>query len=190
VNDPSAIVTGVAASAESYEWAVPCSLPAVAMTSTTGMGMLIIEDGTGIFQYSTQFAVLANKQCGSSSPSSSGSSSGSTTAAPSSTTTTMRSPGYFTSIDDEGHTYGGHNGTKPTDKPGPSSSWSTVTGSVTVTGIAAEPTDAPTVTYSTASTTSSPTGTVESLTPGNAAPAQRNAAGALFLGALGAAFLL
>ena len=70
VTDSTAIVEGVSAAAKSYSWDVPCSLSAGTQSTDTGYGMLIIVDGTGEFQYSTQFSVLANDKCGSSSGSS------------------------------------------------------------------------------------------------------------------------
>lgn len=57
----SAIASGLDASAGQYTWNVPCSLPAVASTATTGNGMLIIVDGTGEFQ--CKFNSLSRKQC-------------------------------------------------------------------------------------------------------------------------------
>lgn len=77
VTDKTAIVEGVPAAAKSYSWNVPCDLPAGTQSTATGYGMLIIVDGTGEFQYSTQFSVLANDKCaGSSSSSASPSASG------------------------------------------------------------------------------------------------------------------
>jgi hypothetical protein len=67
----NAIVEGVPASAKSYEWAVPCDLPIGEASTETGYGMLIIVDGTGEFQYSTQFSVLAGECSGSTGPSAS-----------------------------------------------------------------------------------------------------------------------
>lgn len=46
----TAIVENVPASAGSYSWSVPCSLPAGVQDTSTGYGMLIIVDGTGQFQ--------------------------------------------------------------------------------------------------------------------------------------------
>ena len=77
VTDSTAIVEAVPASAKSYSWAVPCDLPAGTQSTDTGYGMLIIVDGTGEFQYSTQFSVLANDKCGSTSSSASASASSS-----------------------------------------------------------------------------------------------------------------
>jgi Ser-Thr-rich glycosyl-phosphatidyl-inositol-anchored membrane family len=78
VPDKTAIVEKVPASAKSYSWSVPCDLPAGTQATATGYGMLVIVDGTGEFQYSTQFSVLASDKCGSSSASASGSSTTST----------------------------------------------------------------------------------------------------------------
>lgn len=75
----SAIVEKLPASQKSYDWKVPCDLAPGVQSTSTGYGMLIIVDGTGEFQYSTQFTVTANIACGGSgtgittSPSSSGS---------------------------------------------------------------------------------------------------------------------
>lgn len=74
----SAIVEKVPAAAGSYTWSVPCSLPEGTASTATGYGMLIIVDGTGEFQYSTQFSVKKGDTCSASSTtttSSSGSSS-------------------------------------------------------------------------------------------------------------------
>lgn len=65
----NAIVEGVPADAKSYDWAVPCELTVGEASTETGYGMLIIVDGTGEFQYSTQFSVEAG-ECGSGSSSS------------------------------------------------------------------------------------------------------------------------
>lgn len=74
----SAIASGLPASQKSFDWKVPCDLAPGTQSTSSGYGMLIIVDGTGEFQYSTQFSVLANSACGSSSAStSSGSSSSS-----------------------------------------------------------------------------------------------------------------
>jgi hypothetical protein len=42
----------------SYSWSVPCSLSATA--SNAGFGVLLIDDATGQYQYSTQFGFLAD----------------------------------------------------------------------------------------------------------------------------------
>lgn len=63
----SAIVEGVSASAGSYSWSVPCSLPEGTQQTESGYGMLIIVDGTGEFQYSTQFSVVKGSSCSSTS---------------------------------------------------------------------------------------------------------------------------
>ncbi|RMD43152.1 hypothetical protein DV735_g1887, partial [Chaetothyriales sp. CBS 134920] len=63
VTAPSAIVEGIPAAAKSYSWAVPCSLSPGTASTETGHGLLVIVDGTGEFQYSTQFSVLANPAC-------------------------------------------------------------------------------------------------------------------------------
>ncbi|RMZ77920.1 hypothetical protein DV738_g4106, partial [Chaetothyriales sp. CBS 135597] len=63
VTEQSAIVEGVPAAAKSFEWAVPCTISPGTASTETGHGLLIIVDGTGEFQYSTQFSVLANPGC-------------------------------------------------------------------------------------------------------------------------------
>lgn len=173
VNDPDAIVEKIPASAESYAWAVPCSLPAGKQQTATGYGMLIIEDGTGIFQYSTQFSVLENPQCG-------GSDSSTTSAG----TTTDLLP------------TGAHNGTygKPTD----TESATTITTIKPTTKVA--PTEIPTgvpvasttdsIVWSTATQASTTASRPAVATDISGADTRKNAAGALFLGAVGAAFLL
>jgi len=70
VNSPSAIVENLPAAQKSYDWSVPCDLAPGTEGTDTGYGMLIIVDGTGEFQYSTQFSVLSNPACGGSSSSS------------------------------------------------------------------------------------------------------------------------
>jgi len=52
----TAIVEGVAASAGTYAWNVPCSLPSGVQNTATGYGMLIIVDGTGEFQCKSRFS--------------------------------------------------------------------------------------------------------------------------------------
>ncbi|KAI5365078.1 hypothetical protein Slin15195_G046150 [Septoria linicola] len=61
--DPGAIVEGVPAGQKEYTWHVPCDLPAGEQLTATGYGMLIIVDGSGEFQYSTQFSVLVGSTC-------------------------------------------------------------------------------------------------------------------------------
>lgn len=56
-----AIVEKVPAAKKSYDWTVPLDLAPGKQSTDTGYGMLIIVDGTGEFQYSTQFSVLAAK---------------------------------------------------------------------------------------------------------------------------------
>jgi len=63
----TAIAEGVPADQKSYDWKVPCTLTPGVQSTSTGYGMLIIVDGTGEFQYSTQFSVLENDACASSS---------------------------------------------------------------------------------------------------------------------------
>ncbi|KAK5080656.1 hypothetical protein LTR70_002632 [Exophiala xenobiotica] len=59
----SAIVEGIPASQGSYSWSVPCSMPEGTQQTDSGYGMLIIVDGTGEFQYSTQFSVQKGSSC-------------------------------------------------------------------------------------------------------------------------------
>ncbi|ETI21391.1 hypothetical protein G647_07738 [Cladophialophora carrionii CBS 160.54] len=93
----SAIAEGLPASQKSFDWKVPCDLAPGKQSTSTGYGMLIIVDGTGEFQYSTQFSVLENDECASSdSPSSPPTSlpiSGSASASLSATTTVPVSGG-------------------------------------------------------------------------------------------------
>ncbi|KAK5074123.1 hypothetical protein LTR64_006732 [Lithohypha guttulata] len=77
----SAIIERVPASAGKYSWNVPCTLAEGVQSTASGYGMLVIEDGTGRFQYSTQFSVQKGASCSSSSSSSSTT----TTASPTST---------------------------------------------------------------------------------------------------------
>jgi hypothetical protein len=179
VNDKTAIVEGIPAGKESYAWAVPCSLPAGKQATSTGYGMLIIEDGTGIFQYSTQFSVLANDKCGDSS----------------STTETS-----WPSKTDGGvmPTFpAGQNGTIV--GPGKNSTWATASEEQTTKTPTVLPTQAPetpiagagtstSMVWSTATQPTSATATPATQT--GVSGAGRNAAGALFLGAVGAAFML
>jgi len=62
----TAIVEGLPASQKSFDWKVPCTLTPGVQSTSTGYGMLVIVDGTGEFQYSTQFSVLENDACASS----------------------------------------------------------------------------------------------------------------------------
>ena len=55
-----AIVEGVPARRKQYLWDVPDNLRPAKAGTKNGAGMLIIVDGTGEFQYSTQFSILAN----------------------------------------------------------------------------------------------------------------------------------
>ncbi|OCT45065.1 hypothetical protein CLCR_06021 [Cladophialophora carrionii] len=66
----SAIAEGLPASQKSFDWKVPCDLAPGKQSTSTGYGMLIIVDGTGEFQYSTQFSVLENDACANSDSSS------------------------------------------------------------------------------------------------------------------------
>jgi len=65
VPSDTAIVEGLPAAQKSYQWSVPSDLAPGKQSTDTGYGMLIIVDGTGEFQYSTQFSVLAGKSSGS-----------------------------------------------------------------------------------------------------------------------------
>ncbi|KIW33639.1 uncharacterized protein PV07_00474 [Cladophialophora immunda] len=73
VPSDSAIASGIPAAQKSFDWQVPCDLAPGTENTDTGYGMLIIVDGTGEFQYSTQFSCLENKSCSSSGSSSSSS---------------------------------------------------------------------------------------------------------------------
>lgn len=61
VLNKKAIVEGVPAGRKKYVWNVPDNLRPGKAGTARGNGMLIIVDGTGEFQYSTQFSVLAAK---------------------------------------------------------------------------------------------------------------------------------
>ncbi|KEF51639.1 uncharacterized protein A1O9_12274 [Exophiala aquamarina CBS 119918] len=61
VPSDTAIVEGLPAAQKSYQWSVPSGLAPGKQSTDTGYGMLIIVDGTGEFQYSTQFSVLSGK---------------------------------------------------------------------------------------------------------------------------------
>ena len=50
---------GIPAGRKHYKWRVPAGLKPGKKNTKTGYGMLIIVDGTGEFQYSTQFSVRA-----------------------------------------------------------------------------------------------------------------------------------
>ncbi|EXJ94262.1 hypothetical protein A1O1_02655 [Capronia coronata CBS 617.96] len=65
----TAIASGIPADQKSFNWSVPCDLAPGKQSTDTGYGMLIIVDGTGEFQYSTQFSCLENASCASSAPS-------------------------------------------------------------------------------------------------------------------------
>ncbi|KAK5945633.1 hypothetical protein PMZ80_002838 [Knufia obscura] len=82
----AAIVEGVSAAAGSYSWSVPCSLSEGTQNTDSGYGMLIIVDGTGEFQYSTQFSVTKGSSCGAETTTTSAS-----TSTPSTTLTTSAS---------------------------------------------------------------------------------------------------
>ncbi|EXJ84549.1 hypothetical protein A1O3_05218 [Capronia epimyces CBS 606.96] len=60
----TAIASGIPAGQKSYDWTVPCDL-----APGGDHGMLIIVDGTGEYQYSTQFSCLENPKCSSATPS-------------------------------------------------------------------------------------------------------------------------
>jgi hypothetical protein len=143
--------------------------------------MLIIEDKTGIFQYSTQFSVLENDECGSS-------------ASSTTTSASKTGPGPV------GPTGPAGNGT--IINPGKNSTWATASseeGQTMIPPTTVLPTQAPatgiagagtstTMVWSTATQpTAASTGPSQ---PTGVSGAGRNAAGALFLGAVGAAFML
>lgn len=58
VPNKKAIVEGIPAGKKKYVWNVPKNLRPGKAGTQRGNGMLIIVDGTGEFQYSTQFSVL------------------------------------------------------------------------------------------------------------------------------------
>jgi len=89
----TAIVEGLPASQKSYDWKVPCTLTPGVQSTSTGYGMLIIVDGTGEFQYSTQFSVLENDACASGSATPSLTVSASSASSPPSTITKATSSG-------------------------------------------------------------------------------------------------
>ncbi|KAF7185368.1 hypothetical protein HII31_13347 [Pseudocercospora fuligena] len=60
--DDKALVEKVPASQKSWTWNVPCDLKPGTAKTDSGYGMLVIVDGTGEFQYSTQFSVLDNAE--------------------------------------------------------------------------------------------------------------------------------
>ncbi|KAI1615079.1 Ser-Thr-rich glycosyl-phosphatidyl-inositol-anchored membrane family-domain-containing protein [Exophiala viscosa] len=91
VDASTAIASGIPAAQKSYSWDVPCDLAAGTQNTDTGYGMLIIVDGTGEYQFSTQFSVLANSSCGSGSSSSSSSASSSSSSASASVVTSSAS---------------------------------------------------------------------------------------------------
>ena len=176
MTDKTAIVEGVAASSQAYEWDVPCSLPEGKQQTSTGYGMLIIEDGTGIFQYSTQFSVEANPKCA-------GSQSSTTEGGPSKTGESgVAEPTYGPGHN--GTAWGGKNSTTTSESSTmtpPTKLPTQVTSTAAVTA-----TEAPTATWSTATQPASATPATQTEISG----ARKNAAGALFLGAVAAAFML
>lgn len=58
--DEKALVEKIPAAQKTWTWNVPCTLTPGVHNTDTGYGMLVIVDGTGEFQYSTQFSVLKN----------------------------------------------------------------------------------------------------------------------------------
>jgi len=118
----------------SYSWSVPCSLTAT--TSNAGYGILLIDDATGMYQYSTQFGFLADTTGACSGSSSSAPASSSSTGAPASSSKTGHSSSMTTSTTSSGSAptqsgsapsggAGGYNTTSttyviPTGKPGSS----------------------------------------------------------------------
>ncbi|EXJ55832.1 hypothetical protein A1O7_08763 [Cladophialophora yegresii CBS 114405] len=89
----SAIAEGIPAAQKSFDWKVPCDLAPGTQSTDTGYGMLIIVDGTGEFQYSTQFSVLKNDACAGSSGSTSSRPITLPSASGSATTTTLPTGG-------------------------------------------------------------------------------------------------
>lgn len=91
----TAIAENIPAGSGKFKWSVPCSLPAGVAQTSTGYGMLIIVDGTGEFQYSTQFSVNAGSSCSSSSSSASSSASASSSSASGKPVSSPSSSGYY-----------------------------------------------------------------------------------------------
>lgn len=98
VDSPTAIVENIPAAQKSYSWDVPCSLSPGTASTDTGYGMLVIVDGTGEFQYSTQFSVLENPACGGSASSSSVTSAVSSSVAVSSSSSSSGSAAVSSSV--------------------------------------------------------------------------------------------
>ncbi|OAP62961.1 hypothetical protein AYL99_02188 [Fonsecaea erecta] len=138
----TAIAEGIPAAQKSFDWQVPCDLAPGTEGTETGYGMLIIVDGTGEFQYSTQFSCLENKSCSSSSSSSGSSSSSSPIVSISATATSTTGgssiiigpPAYQTGS----NTYGGSgNSTWATTAvvAGTGSSWASGASTATATAV-------------------------------------------------------
>jgi len=151
----TAIAEGIPAAQKSFDWKVPCTLTPGVQSTSTGYGMLIIVDGTGEFQYSTQFTVVENDACASSGPTStitasatSGSATGSSVVTTKGSSIVIGPPAYATGT--SGSSWGNWTSTAtPTGTGwdnGPSASYIvstsgsvvwTVTGAMTATGTAA-----------------------------------------------------
>ena len=178
MTDKTAIVEGIAAGSEAYEWDVPCSLPQGKQATSSGYGMLIIEDGTGIFQYSTQFSVLANEKCGDSQSSST------TEGEPSKTGESgVLSPTYAGGSGHNSTSWGGKNETATSE--GPKATAPTTLPTQPLSTSIATVSESATATWSTATQPAATPATQTEISG-----ARKNAAGALFLGAVAAAFML
>ncbi|KIW44091.1 uncharacterized protein PV06_05131 [Exophiala oligosperma] len=166
VQSDSALASGIPASSKSFSWDVPCDLAPGTQSTSTGYGMLIIVDGTGEFQYSTQFSVLEGKTCSKSSSGSSNSTSPSSTVTNSGGSVVILPPTQQT-----GSAHSGSNGT--TTGSGPNWGGSAISMPTTT---ATDMTSMVSVTFSsgyivseTATITSAPTGaTAASATTGSA----------------------
>ncbi|EXJ76747.1 uncharacterized protein A1O5_01255 [Cladophialophora psammophila CBS 110553] len=126
VPQDTAIASGIPAAQKSFDWKVPCDLAPGTKNTDTGYGMLIIVDGTGEFQYSTQFSCLKSDSCSSSGSSSAALSSVSGTSTVSGGSIILGPPAYQTGT----NTYGSSgNSTWATTATKTGSSWATATAS-------------------------------------------------------------
>ncbi|KAG9781338.1 hypothetical protein ABEF93_005729 [Exophiala dermatitidis] len=182
VPQDTAIASGIPAAQKSFDWSVPCSLAPGTQNTDTGYGMLIIVDGTGEFQYSTQFSCLENKACASSS---STSSSNSTT---SNATTTATTTGSASSKQTSTTSVGSVNGTT-TYHASVTPTGTTSASSATDTFGAGSGSGSTLTSWVTAATSAGSTGTASgavttpSTFPGSAPQLKWDAAGVLVAGA-------
>lgn len=189
VPSDTAIASGIPASQKSYDWEVPCDLAPGTQNTATGYGMMIIVDGTGEFQYSTQFSCLASKTC-----STSGSSSSNSTGA---TTTTSGSSVIVMPPTQQTGSWSSGNSSTPTTTA--SGSLSSTTGpsicvncySTLATMSYSTASDGSIVTVSqTATITSAPAGTTVAATGTSSAPASTFTGGAVAIRLNGAGMAL